>query len=237
MNPATSPTEHELYTLHNLAEQANANAEPLQVLQHLQANVAALQQQVENMQTSVQAQVESLSHGQEPLISLQAAIESISHQCHETMQSNHTVLSGMNTVLTNLVNRPTTSSRGRVPSPLNTKFTGVDKDLSFSDFKAKLTNAFTYFPESLSTDHDKVHYALNTMDTPAFSYFSPYLSGEVVDSDSILNDYSNFLSTLERLYGNKNKTHSIESKLSNLRQTGSVTEYITRVSHCRVEPG
>jgi hypothetical protein len=133
----------------------------------------------------------------------------------------------MNTVLTNLVNRPTTSSRGRVPSPLNTKFTGVDKDLSFSDFKAKLANAFARFPESLSTDHDKVHYALNSMDTPAFSYFSPYLSGEVVDSDSILNNYSNFLSTLERLYGNKNKTHSIESKLSNLRQTGSVTEYIT----------
>ncbi|KAF9993485.1 hypothetical protein BGZ80_008131, partial [Entomortierella chlamydospora] len=99
--------------------------------------------------------------------------------------------------------------------------------MSLTDFKAKLHNAFARFPESLSTHHEKVHYALGSIDSPAFSYFSPLLSGEITDTEGILTNYDVFMEVLERLYGNKNKTHTIESKLSNLRQTGSVSEYIT----------
>ncbi|KAF9992209.1 hypothetical protein BGZ80_008653 [Entomortierella chlamydospora] len=97
--------------------------------------------------------------------------------------------------------------------------------MSLTDFKAKLHNAFARFPESLATHHEKVHYTLGSIDSPAFSYFSPLLSGEITDTEGILTNYDVFMEVLERLYGNKNKTHTIESKLSNLRQTGSVSEY------------
>ncbi|KAI7823069.1 hypothetical protein BC939DRAFT_477491 [Gamsiella multidivaricata] len=99
MNPS-NPTEQELYTMHALAEQANnAQANPVQVLQHLQSNMVALQAQVETMQNSIQAQVNNLTNNNAPLMSIQSAIESISVQCRETMQANHTVLNGMRSVL------------------------------------------------------------------------------------------------------------------------------------------
>lgn len=223
------PTEQELYTLQGLAAQAsNAAADPLQVLQHLQANMGALQHQFESMQTTVQAQVESLSHGHAPLVSIQAAIEAISSQCHDTMQANHTVLNGMNSVLNGLAQRPVNGVRPRppVPMPLTPKYTGNDKDMTLTDFKAKLANTFARFPESLAEEQAKVHYALNSSDGPAFSYFAGILNQEVADSENILHSFSNYLDALDRLYGTKNKIHAVESKLSQLRQTGDITEYI-----------
>ncbi|KAG0208474.1 hypothetical protein BGX31_002332, partial [Mortierella sp. GBA43] len=198
-----------------------AAADPLQVLQHLQSNMNALQHQFESMQSTVQAQVESLSSGQAPLMTIQSAIEAISAQCRDTMQANHTVLNGMNSVLNGLAQRNTSGYRQRppVPLPLSPKFTGNDKDMTLSDFKAKLMNIFARFPESLTEDHAKVHYALNSSDGPAFSYFAAILNGEIEDFENIMNNFHNYLEALDQLYGNKNKTHAIESKLSHLRQT------------------
>jgi Retrotransposon gag protein/Zinc knuckle len=225
----SQPTEQELYTLQGLAAQAsNAASDPLQVLQHLQSNMGALQHQFENMQSTVQAQVESLTTGQAPLMSIQAAIEAISSQCRDTMQANHTVLNGMNSVLNGLAQRPVNGIRPRppVPMPLTPKYTGNDKDMSLSDFKAKLKNTFARFPESLAEESAKVHYALNSSDGPAFSYFAAILNGEAVDEENILQDFDSYIDVLDRLYGNKNKVHAVESKLSHLRQNGDIADYI-----------
>lgn len=231
MNPSDNQANAGLYTLHGLADQASSsNADPLQVLQHLQGNMLALQQQVEMMQNNVQAQVETLTNGQAPMVSLHSAIEAISVQCRDTMQSSNTVLNGMKSVLDNLAARSLVAGQGRgrapVPLPLSPKFTGNEKDMTLTDFKAKLANMFARFPESLADDKSKVHFALNSSDGSAFSYFAAVLNQEVLDSEGILDSFENYINVLERLYGNKNKIHAVESKLIQLRQTGDITDYI-----------
>jgi hypothetical protein len=232
MNPPTDNQANPgLYTLHGLADQASSsNADPLQVLQHLQGNMLARQQQVEMMQNNVQAQVETLTNGQAPMVSLHSAIEAISVQCRDTMQSSNTVLNGMKSVLDNLAARSMVTGQGRgrppVPLPLSPKFTGNDKDMTLTDFKAKLANMFARFPESLADDQAKVHFALNSSDGSAFSYFAAVLNQEVLDSEGILGNFENYINVLERLYGNRNKIHAVETKLIQLRQTGDITEYI-----------
>ncbi|KAG0194968.1 hypothetical protein BGX28_002720, partial [Mortierella sp. GBA30] len=48
----------------------------------------------------------------------------------------------------------------------------------------------------------------------------------VPDSDGVLVDYSIFLRTLDTLYGTSHKVHAVETKLSNLKQSGDMTTYI-----------
>ncbi|KAG0195100.1 hypothetical protein BGX28_002298, partial [Mortierella sp. GBA30] len=166
----------DIYTLHALAEQANNTQDPMQVLQHLQGNMGALQQQVENLQaafTHTANNNDNNNHNNNndnaPLVSLQATITALSAQCHETMQANHALLTGMHTVLENLAQRPQSPQRrAPIPQPLSTKFTGLDKDLTLSDFKGKIANTIARFPEHMSTDHNKIQFALNSMDSPAF---------------------------------------------------------------------
>ncbi|KAG0002888.1 hypothetical protein BGZ65_002236 [Modicella reniformis] len=58
------------------------------------------------------------------------------------------------------------------------------------------------------------------------SVLDAVLNGEAEDEHDILQNFDAYLNALDRLYGNKNKIHVVESKLSHLRQNGNIADYI-----------
>ncbi|KAF9351320.1 hypothetical protein BGX34_000651, partial [Mortierella sp. NVP85] len=231
MNQNPAPNEPGLYTFHALADQAqDPNYDPAQVLHHLENNMAAmnhLQQQFGSLQAQLQEQQASqATHPQAPITSLHAAIEALANSHLEQQQMQQTFQAGVQSVLERLSQRASQSPRFPVPLPLSTKFKGKDEELTFDEFKSKLQTAFTRFPESLAADTEKIHYALQSMEGTPARYFAPYVNEDIPDDDGILSSYESFIKTLDDIYGDKHHVDEVNHKLTRLRQTGSMTEYI-----------
>jgi hypothetical protein len=228
MNPGGSQNEQELFTFRALAEQAqDPNFDVAQIMHHLQANMAAmnqLQQQFGNLQNLVQEQAQhpnQVPPVPAPITSLHATVEALANSHLEQQQMQQSFQSNVQHILDRLSLRSTGASRVPIPQPLSTKFKGDDNELSYSDFKAKLQTVFARFPDSLSSDHDKIQYALQSMDGTPFKYFAPYVNRDAEDVEGILEDYEKFLAVLEETHGDQNNLDEVESKLLRLRQHGS----------------
>ncbi|KAG0221330.1 hypothetical protein BGX31_009992, partial [Mortierella sp. GBA43] len=159
MNPGGPPNEQELYTFRALAEQAqDPNFDVAQVMHHLQANMAAmnqLQQQFGNLQNLVQEQSQQSNQASStpaPITSLHAAVEALANSHLEQQQMQQNFQTNVQHILDRLAQRSAGTSRVPIPQPLSTKFKGDDNELSYSDFKAKLQTAFARSPDSLTSD-------------------------------------------------------------------------------------
>ncbi|KAF9176129.1 hypothetical protein BGZ50_001703, partial [Haplosporangium sp. Z 11] len=119
-------------------------------------------------------------------------------------------------------------SRAPIPPALSPKFKGEDGDMTFAEFRSKLYTQFLRFPESLSSDEERVNYALQSMEGPPAQYFAPYVNGEVPDDEGILLSYPAFTNVLEEMYGDQYTLEEVQHKLNRLRQTGSMSEYLTK---------
>ncbi|KAF9974016.1 hypothetical protein BGZ75_000967 [Mortierella antarctica] len=108
-------------------------------------------------------------------------------------------------------------------------YKGDDGDMSFAEFKSKLTTSFVRFSDSLHTDQEKIDYALQSMEGPPAVYFAPYVNGEAKDLDGFLVSFPTFLVTMDSMYGDQHHTDEINHKLARICQTGSMSEYISKL--------
>ncbi|KAI1285018.1 hypothetical protein EDD11_001115, partial [Mortierella claussenii] len=188
----SQPTEQELFTLRALAEQAqDPSIDPAQVLRHLQASyeaVQSLQQQVGALQNVVNEQANA------PQASLQGTLEALLNATRDQQQLNHSANTRIQQVLERLALRQSSAShRAPVPVPLTTKFKADDDEMTFFEFKAKLSSVFARFPDSFPTDADKINYGLQSMEGAPFRSLAPYVNGDIADEDDLLSNYSQFL--------------------------------------------
>jgi hypothetical protein len=233
---STNPTEQELFTLRALAEQAqNPNADVQQIMHHLHANMEAMnqmQQQIGSLQASLQeqARVQEQGHANAispPITSLTAAIEALAASNLEQQQLQQHYHSSLQLVMDRLSQR-SPNHRVSIPLPLSTKFKGDDGDMSFAEFKSKLNTAFARFRDSLQSDVDKIHYALQSMEGTPSLFFAPYVNGDVEDTEGFLESWESFADILEEMYGDQHHVDEINHKLTRLRQTGSMSSYIAQ---------
>ncbi|KAF9307670.1 hypothetical protein BG003_000384, partial [Podila horticola] len=225
--------EQELYTLRALAEQAqNPNADVQSIMHHLQANMEAvnvMQQQLGSLQAIVhdqaQTHAQDPSSGTTPIVSLTAAIQALAAQQLEQQRNHQEYQSNIQLVLDRLSQRGT-GSRAHVP--MTPKYKGDDGDMSFAEFKSKLTTSFARFPDSLHTDEEKVNYALQSMEGPPAVYFAPYVNGEAEDLEGFLASFPTFLATMDAMYGDQHYVDEVNHKLARIRQTGPMSEYISK---------
>ncbi|KAI8345017.1 hypothetical protein B0O80DRAFT_431932 [Mortierella sp. GBAus27b] len=173
MNPGGSQNEQELFTFRALAEQAqDPNFDAAQIMHHLQANMAAMNQLLQrfgNLQILVQEQAQhpnQVPSVPAPIMSLHATIEALANSYLEKQQIQQSFQSNVQHILDRRSLRSTGASYVPIPQPLSTKFKGGDNELSYSDFKAKLQTAFARFPDSLSSDHDKIQMPSNPWMAP-----------------------------------------------------------------------
>lgn len=217
----------ELFTLRSLMEQASdPNSDPRVVLQHLAANVDALsqlRQQFASLQESLHQQQQQSA----PLLSLGAAVESLANQQREQMHLHNNFQASIQTVFERLQTR-TGHSRAPIPLPLNPKFKGTTEEFTFAEFRAKLSTVSDRFPESMSTDREKINYALQSMEGPPARFFAPYINGEVEDKEGFLDDYDLFMNTVDEFHGDRQEQDEVDYKLARLRQSGSMTDYISQ---------
>ncbi len=227
--------QQELFTLHNLAEQAqNPNADPQVIMQHLSAHMEAmnhLQQQFTNMQQIIQQQQQQITAQNDPtapIVTLSAAIEALAGQNREHQQMQQVFQTSLQSVLDRLAQRSPGQGRPSIPLPLGTKFKGSSEEFTFAEFKAKLYTVFARFPDSMATDKDKINYAIQSMEGAPSRHFAPYINGEIADEDGILEDYQLFLDTVDEFHGDRQEQDEVNHKLARLRQTHSMTEYVSQ---------
>ena len=230
------PNEQELFTLRALAEQAqNPNADVQNIMHHLQSNMEAvnvLQQQIGSLQAIVHDQAQTQAQDPNgadttPVVSLTAAIQALAAQQLEQQRHQQEYQSSIQLILDRLSHRGA-SSRPHVPMPLTPKYKGDDGDMSFAEFKSKLTTSFARFSDSLHTDQEKINYALQSMEGPPAVYFAPYVNGEAEDLDGFLVSFPTFLATMDSMYGDQHHADEVNHKLARIRQTGPMSEYISK---------
>lgn len=233
-NMSNNPSEQELYTLRALAEQAqNPNADVQQIMHHLQANMEAvnvMQQQLGSLQAAVHEQVQSQDPTNPtgaPITSLTAAIQALATQQAEQQRLHQDYQSHMQLILERLSQR-SAGHRPHVPMPLSPKFKGVDGDMTYAEFKSKLRTSFARFPDALHTEEEKINYSLQSMEGPPALYFAPYVNGEAEDHEGILSSFTTFFEVMDELHGDQHHADEINHKLTRLRQTGPMNEYISK---------
>ena len=213
------PQNQGIYTAHGLAELANdPNVNQAQLLQHLQQNHEAVQLLQQQMNAILQQQV-----GQ---TNLQATLKAFAANQQEMRTIYEASQLATQQVLERLATRSNATPRLSIPSPLTPKFKAEDAEMTFAEFKAKLSTAFARFPESLSTDKDKINYAILSMEGPPSRYLAPFINGLAEDDDGILLSYVSLMNTLEAIYGDQTQIDEVNYKLQRLRQSGSMVDYI-----------
>lgn len=114
-----------------------------------------------------------------------------------------------------------------MPPPLTSKFTGHSGSVTFTEFKAKIQAQQIRYPNALCNDEALVAYAFQSLEGPPSRYVSMLMSKQIKDDQGVLLDYSRFLSTIDRLFGDQNNQEEIEHKLMRLRQTNNTfQEYL-----------
>jgi hypothetical protein len=232
----SNPTEQELFTLRALAEQAqNPNADVQQIMHHLHSNMEAMnqmQQQIGSLQASLQEQARIQEQGQAnavsaPITTLTAAIEALGASNAEQAQLHQHYQASMQLVLDRLTQH-SGSHRAPIPLPLTPKFKGDDGNVSFAEFKSKLTTSFARFLDSLHGDQEKVNFTLQSMEGSPSLFFAPYVNGDVEDEEGFLDSWPAFSAILEEMYGDQHHVDEINHKLTRLRQTGPMSTYISQ---------
>lgn len=233
---STNPTEQELFTLRALAEQAqNPTVDVQQIMHHLHANMEAMnhmQQQIGSLQSTLQERAQSQEQAQAnlaspPITTLTAAIEALAASNAEQAQLHQHHQANIQLVLDRLSQR-SSSHRAPIPLPLAPKFKGDDGDMSFAEFKSKITTSFARFPDSLHGDQEKVNYTLQSMEGSPSLFFAPYVNGDVEDEEGFLVSWSAFSAILEEMYGDQHHVDEVNHKLTRLRQTGPMSTYISQ---------
>lgn len=196
-------------------------------MQHLAANADAMGQ-IQQHFSSLQEAVHQHQHQTAPLVSLSAAIETLTNQQREQQQLQHNFQVNFQTVLDRLNARNHGPSRAPIPLPLSPKFKGTTEEFTFAEFRAKLTTVAQRFPDSMSSDRDKINYAIQSMEGPPARFFAPYINGEIADVDGLLDDYDLFMHTVDEFHGDRQEQDEVDYKLARLRQSGSMMEYISQ---------
>jgi hypothetical protein len=122
----------------------------MQAMAQLQQDFNALQAQMQEQATGHQG----------PITSLHAAMETLATSHLEQQQMQQNFQTSIQHILGRLAQRTPTVQRHPIPQPLSPKFKANNDELSFSDFKAKLHTVASRFPDSLSTDVERIQYAL-----------------------------------------------------------------------------
>ncbi|KAF8917750.1 hypothetical protein BGZ58_005022, partial [Dissophora ornata] len=188
-----------------LAEQAeNPHADVQQIMHHLHANMEAmshLQHQVTYLQTVVQEQAQS---SPAPITSLSAAPESLAAHQLEQQQMQQNYQANLQHVLDRLSQRSAVgNSRSPIRLPLSPKFKGPEGDMTFAEFKSKLTTSFARFRDSLHTNQERVNYALQSMEGTPSQFFASYINGDAEDVDGFLTSWESFSRALQEPYGDQ----------------------------------
>ena len=206
-----------LYTLHNIAEQAdNPDIDPRIVVEHLQATMAtvdALQQQMAAMSEAAKnsSSPNSISEALQVLAEGRAQQEEYHRQFGEILA----------TLSLRSPNIP-------VPNALTTKFKGDPNGMSLFQFMSQLSTVFKRHPRSFGNDVDKINLALQSLDGTPAEFFAPYVIGRAEDVEGFLSNWSSFTNILNDLYGNHLHADDVNNRLIRLRQTGTVSEYIAK---------
>ncbi|KAF9339063.1 hypothetical protein BGX26_009490, partial [Mortierella sp. AD094] len=157
------------------------------------------------MQAALQDQSQQPAITSQDQASITNAIQALIAQNLEFAQLQQNASTNTHRILERLSQRSASQSpRHQIPLPLTTKYKGDDDDFTFSEFKAKLLSTFSRFPDALRSDHDRIQYALQSMEGTPFKYFAPYVNGDVADEDGFLLNYDLFMQTLEDLYDDQN---------------------------------
>lgn len=107
------------------------------------------------------------------------------------------------------------------------KFSGKKGNEVYRWF-AQLRLVFRGKPRTYSSDADKVAYALSYMTGPAQNWAMPLL--QALDEErehELLTDYTVFRDAVIAVYGDLDRRGNAEDKIGRLRQTGSVSAYIS----------
>jgi hypothetical protein len=118
-------------------------------------------------------------------------------------------------------------------TPLKRKY---NADISFPlpDFIKQLEEVFDCYPAvfKFRKDRNRVQYALRSMSKHVSRYFEPFLNKSISDNRNCLTRYSTLKKILQENFGTMpSSTAKIEarSRLSNLKQTGTMHNYITTI--------
>ena len=218
------PSQEELFTLRHLAEQAqNPNADVQQIYEHLSRtmqDMQALRAELHSVQT--QSQNGSLQ-------SLTSAIQTFATQHAEVMAASQQQQAQVQNILDHLAFRGNVAApRVQVPSPLQPKFNGTSSVMPLIEFQSKLITASKRYPEALATDKSRINYALQSMEGPPALFFAPFVNGTAEDSDGMLESYDAFITILDEMYGDQSSVDEINHKLTRLRQTGPMSDYVSQ---------
>jgi hypothetical protein len=121
---------------------------------------------------------------------------------------------------------------GEIIKPTPPKpFTGKTEELQV--FLTQLKAYFAYFPSQFSSDDLKTRYAAGRLEGTAAHWFEPALRAYVDNNQDepmieAFVSYDNFERLIRQTYGTYDDEREAENKLSQLRQTGSATEYSTK---------
>jgi hypothetical protein len=205
-----------MYTLHNIAEQAeNPDIDVRVVLQHLQstmANVDALQQQMAAVNEAAR---------NAPSASFTEALQVLAESRADQQEYHRQFSEIIATLAQRTPNIP-------VPNALTTKFKGEPNGMSLFQFMSQLSTVFKRHPRSFVTDVDKINLALQSMDGTPAEYFAPYVIGRAEDTQGFLSSWLSFTDILNDLYGNHLHVDDVNNRLIRLRQNGTVSEYIAK---------
>jgi hypothetical protein len=122
---------------------------------------------------------------------------------------------------------------GKLKVPLPDQFDGTRGKLK--NFMAQADTYLKYNGHLLPTDSDKVTLIGSRLTGPAFNFYQPYYqdfmkydSEQQEDSTKdIFNSYDFFKKRLSQQFGNIDEKREAERKIVNLRQTGSMSHYVS----------
>lgn len=237
-----------IYTHHGLLDLVqDPNSDRDEILMHLTqliSDASQLSQQNATLQAEVNTQAEILNSANNgPLLTLTASLRTIAQGNQESLRihqenqrTQEAYQASINSILNHLITRPNpvpSASTGRhslpVPFSDKDKFKGIEGDLTFMVFKAQLQAQINKFPHALTTDVDRITYAFQCMAGAPARYFAMLFNGQLQDPQGIMQDYTLFLETTDRLFGDQHNREECEHKLNRLRQAnGSFNDYLLR---------
>jgi len=209
--------QHGLYTMHNLAEQAeNSEIDARVVLQNLHSTMTA----VDMLQQQVASMVEMTKNSASPA-SITEALRTLAENGAQQDKYQRQVGDILATLAQRNPNVP-------VPNALTTKFKGDPNGMSLFQFMSQLSTVFKRHIRSFNTDVDKINLALQSMDGTPAEFFAPYVIGHAEDTEGFLSHWPSFTKILNDLYGNHLHADDVNNRLIRLRQSGTVSEYIAK---------
>lgn len=153
-------------------------------------------------------------------------IESLEAQLQErnTVVQNDQVVN----VLGNLATRVEQIGHAAVKTTVR-KFSGTNRDYPYNQFSTQLRLHFLNHHTSYSNDTSKMIFTLSVLEGAALAYVEPHINNiGKTNCIDFLKSNSKLLNELQAMFGPTETKRNHEYEIFNLRQTGDITEYITK---------